>query len=143
MYFLLKIPCNLHIRTIILKNISLLVLLLFLTGCGALKTLTAYSNEYDKPGAITTAPFFEDNYSQAIATRFGLMALFSELVYMRHLGEDRSAINECAASDRILDGEFYIPPALPISTIQEGSWSRWRPNDGDSIPACFSQYVLF
>ncbi|MDP1550452.1 MAG: hypothetical protein Q8L97_09880 [Nitrosomonas sp.] len=126
-----------------MKTIIFLVLLLLLTGCGALKTLKAYSNEYDKPDANTAVSFFKDNYSQTLATRFGLMALFSELVYMRHLEGDRSKIDECAVNNSLLDKKFYIPPALPTSTIQEGFWSRWRPNDGDSIPACYSHEGLF
>ena len=119
------------------------MLLLFLTGCGPLNTLRAYSDDYNNKDALTSAPFYGDKYSQDIASRFGLMALFSELVYLRHLGKDRGAIDECAAELKILDDSFYIPPALPHSSIEGGFWSRWRPDDGSKIPACFSHEGLF
>ena len=71
------------------------------------------------------------------------MALFSELVYMRHLGKDRGAVDECKVGGRRIDKSAYVPPALPTSTIENGSWSRWRPDTGGKVSVCFSREGLF
>ena len=124
-----------------MKGIILLFFVLLLQGCGTIKTWKAYSDEYDKEDAITTAPFYEDEYSQSIAKRFGLMALFSELVYQRHLGEDREEIDECLTNTKIIDSDSYNPPKLPFSDT--GSyWSRWRPIN-KNVPVCYSDSGLF
>lgn len=126
-----------------MRTIGLITIILYLSGCGALKTWQASSDDYKKLDAITTAPFYNDDYSQAIATRFGLMALFSELVYMRQLGEDRSGINECTVGGKIVDDSFYTPPLLPHLTIEGGAWSKWRPDNKEEVSACFNSEGLF
>lgn len=130
-----------------MKTVVLLIFSLFLSGCGFTKTRNAQSSEYNKPDAITKAPFYNDKYAQDTATRFGLMALFSELVYMRHLndiGREKEACNvDITVNEGDLGKKTYVPPALPVSTTNGGFWSRWRPKHLGAIPVCINQNGLF
>lgn len=124
-----------------MKYICLFLIIFLLNGCGTLKTWVASSKKYDKEAAQTIAPFYKDDYAHDIANRFGLMALFSELVYMRHLGSDRNGIDECS-EEAAYAGNGKIPPKLP-GTTDGSTWSRWRSASLNEVRSCFSQDGLF
>ncbi|MGB1239298.1 MAG: DUF6792 domain-containing protein [Pseudomonadales bacterium] len=117
------------------------------TGCGTLNTWRAKDEKYNKhtphdsqrPGAQQTAALYSDQFAQDIASRFGFMALLSELVYLRHLSDERDIATECSAHTSSSSEKYRYPP-LPSDNL--GKWQRWRPGL-DSIRPCLSVNGLF
>ncbi|ASM71522.1 MULTISPECIES: DUF6792 domain-containing protein [Roseobacteraceae] len=93
-----------------------------LAGCGALVTPVAYHVHKDRIGKPVTG---QDPFIQDVASRFGFMALLSEMVYYRSTrGRDSAHCENPAARDGLLQ--------LPV-VGKNGVTGRWEraANQGD------------
>lgn len=113
-------------------------------GCGPLLTLEASSSRYDKPTGkndVTEKLFEDDEFLADLAKRYGLMALFAEVVY-------RGELNE---RDRDRDGCRYLDPGwqgnrqfgMPRLPGAENGWERWIPKTQGEQPCMNDANGLF
>ena len=123
------------LRDLLLKLLAV-VLLSSTLGCGALMTYEVSGKEYDKPPGkndVTPKPFEDDEFLVEMANRYGLMALFAEIVYRSELHEDVRDDQGCKYLVQGQNGDAqYGMPKIADST--EG-WERWIPN-GVGAPPC-------
>lgn len=117
---------------------ALLVLgLAALSGCGGLLTFYASLPSHDEGNDTAQRAPASDAYLVEVADRFGLMALFAEVVYRR----DIDAAQRDGQGCRYLLGDPADAAALdfgmPRGGPGEGRWRRWiPPSERPEVRAC-------
>lgn len=81
--------------------ISAALISLAISGCGALVALHAKQAKFDEINSTVQASDSEDSFLVDVAHKFGLMALFAEVVYRRDLKDSEKDGQGC----RYLDGK--------------------------------------
>jgi hypothetical protein len=115
---------------------------LTLSGCGAVVSLNASQAAFDQINDKRPPKEENDGFLQDAANRFGLMALFAELVYRRDIDE------------RIRDGAgcAYLKAAnqevrmlgMPRALSGVSGWERWAPRETPSaVQPCFDGAGLY
>lgn len=125
--------------------VGIIVLTIAVVGCGPL--LTLYAKSSIKCEEMTSAdpkcgkPAV-DEFSQLLANKFGLMALFAEVVYRRDLEEGLRDAGGCDYLNSSIIIDYGMPGA------KNGRWERWRPNrfdksDNTNAHSCFNDKGLY
>jgi len=91
-----------------------------LTGCGAVVTPVAYLMHKDK---IEAPVIGQDPFIQSIASRFGFMALLSEMVYYRDMGNTGSPCDHSTMPRSAMTLSVLGPQSA------QGKWERARNTD--------------
>ena len=90
-----------------------------LTGCGPLFTLYASHQGWDKKNpkdSKIVTPLKEDEMAQALADKFGLMALFAQVSYRHDLKEAGTLNSACNSTD--------VDYGMPKNSATGGEWVR-------------------
>lgn len=112
-----------------------------LSACGALRTWEASSPRYDSPGS--SQPALQDQEElRELARRFGLMALFSKVVYREDLPlvpEDRRTGAGC----NYLGTKNADPLSYGMPRDENGQWQRWTEVSNPESPPCMDKDGLY
>ena len=109
------------------------------TGCGVLVTIDAKSDRYNA-APKSRAALKSDQFMTDAARRFGLMALFSEVVYRRDLKNDEKDGQGCRYLKGKQKSNYELNFGMPMSNKNEDGWRRWVPEASYSLgPPCFDQ----
>lgn len=122
-----------------LKALLMLLMTMFLGGCGAVVTL--YSSLELKDGANQTSrpPPETDRFLVDMAHRFGLMALFAEAVYRRDLDDNAKDGKGCAylTAPAQKDNAEVTRYGMPNGHLGKAGWQRWKPEAApENVTAC-------
>ncbi len=123
------------------RLLSLLCATLLLSGCGALVTLHAGSPQHDARNDRTEPDNRADAFLTEMAERFGVMALFAEVVYRRDLPPEARDGQGC----RYLEpGAPPLDFGMPRDASGRG-WKRWVPPPDLQPPvvACLDESGLY
>jgi hypothetical protein len=125
----------------------LLLLSVVAAGCGPLVTKVADSSRFNKGNDIGPPSLANDDFLNDAASRFGLMALFAEVVYRRDLDigvRDQDGCAYAAGNGRALPS-FGMPDQNSQANSSEPRkrWKRWLANSGNSPPGCVNQSGLY
>ena len=113
-----------------------------LLGCGSLVTLNASREKYDKINETDKPDLSNDMFLQDAAQRFGLMALFAEVVYRRDLPTAVRDGNGCRYLTAPSDPN--ISYGMPSQPNQAGGWRRWIPKSPlQGAEACVDKDGLY
>ena len=127
------------------RLIALLLMAVIVAGCGPLLTKYADSSRFDEQND-TSGPNLEgDEFLNDVAGRFGLMALFAEVVYRRDLDierRDQDGCNYIEGDGRALP-TFGMPAPYPDSSKTQKQWKRWTGSLQNSTPGCFNKSGLY
>lgn len=105
-----------------------------LTGCGPLLTLYASHEGFDRKDGKTVAPLKDDEIVQAMADKFGLMALFAHVSYRQDLKSKQERNSACKSTQHPENDDY----GMPKSNETDGKWMRsYLPN------ACINESGLF
>lgn len=118
-----------------------------LSGCGMALTLKAKVFHEESGGSEVTA-LRDDRMARAVADEFGLMALFSHVVYRRDLNSgsktktEAGRVKEC---DYLKDPSTTDPYGMPVSADGLSGWERWIPKgmSEKELKPCFNGEGLF
>lgn len=114
-----------------------------MTGCGVLVTIDAKSDKYNA-APKSSAALKSDEFMLDASRRFGLMALFSEVVYRRDLKNDAKDGQGCRYLEGKQKSDYELNFGMPRTNKDEGGWKRWVPEASYSIgPACLDQAGLY
>jgi hypothetical protein len=126
-------------------------LVLLVSSCGIVKAKYADLTYYDskingKKNDALPADYKEDVYLYELADRFGLMALFADVVYRNDLlKKERNYESACD----------YLKPDTPLpkhgmpyfkssdTSFSTGHWSRWRGSNEIESEPCYVNEGLF
>ena len=119
---------------------TLAISTLCLSGCGALNTWRASDHLLDvmppEPPRLSDQPEMAE-----FARRFGLMALFSKVVYRNDLGDDAGKGKGC---DYLKTPEGRAePPGYGMPKDAFGEWRRWTEGADTSSPPCVDKDGLY
>ncbi|RYZ82075.1 MAG: hypothetical protein EOP06_22285, partial [Proteobacteria bacterium] len=114
-----------------------------ISGCGVLMTIDAKSHRYDAvPKSLAASK--SDEFMLDASRRFGLMALFSEVVYRRDLKNDEKDGQGCRYLEGKQKSDYELNFGMPRSNKFEGGWKRWVPETHYAIgPACLDEAGLY
>ena len=131
-------------RILAFAMLLMLVLLGFGTvGCGALVTFDAKSDKYNA-APKSSAALKSDEFMLDAARRFGLMALFSEVVYRRDLKDAEKDGQGCRYLEGKQKSDYELNFGMPKNSEDDGGWKRWIPEENSLIgPPCLDQAGLY
>lgn len=121
--------------------VLLLALVAALAGCGMLVTAYASLPVNDEGNDTAEPALATDRLLGELAQRFGLMALFAEVVYRNDLTQDERDAKGCD----YLNGGQPDPAHLAFGMPHggEGRWKRWVPPAGAPFQACVDEDGLY
>lgn len=129
------------LKTTFVRLLTALCGAFVLSGCGALLTLYASTTRHDVINHTERPNHGDDAFLTDMAERFGLMALFAEVVYRRDLPPDQRDGNGC----RYLDpGAPPVEFGMPRDASGRG-WKRWVPPPAlrEAIVPCIDEKGLY
>lgn len=101
---------------------------LALSGCGVFVTMRASQAEFNEPiNSTTRSKDGDDTFLVDIAHRFGLMALFSEVVYRRDLKDSEKDGQGCRYLEAKHESEYELNFGMPTDIHDGSGWKRWVP----------------
>ena len=126
------------------RCLSMALIPVALSGCGAAVTLYASQDKFDTTNSTTRVNNNEDQFLVDVAHRFGLMALFAEVVYRRDFKDAEKDGKGC----RYLDGKQASPDELNFGMPRSGAgregWRRWVPAAvPGAVKPCFDEAGLY
>ncbi|MBV1928890.1 MAG: lipase family protein [Gammaproteobacteria bacterium] len=127
------------------RLLSLFLMALMVTGCGPLLTKYADSSRFDEENETSGPNLAGDEFLNEVARRFGLMALFAEVVYRRDLDKERRDQDGCnytEESGSVLP-TFGMPTPYPEPTKPQKQWKRWTGSSHTSATTCFNESGLY
>lgn len=106
---------------------SLLLSASLLSGCGL--GVASYAKYFTDPpkDKASTYDMYKDGFLVEIADRFGLMALFAEVVYRRDLKEEERDEKGCDWLRFKNLPQAQIDFGMPKDDASNGHWERWTP----------------
>lgn len=125
-------------------RVSLALIFLGLSGCGVFATLNANRATYNKGNSIDRASDSEDQFLVDIADRFGLMALFAEVVYRRDLKDKEKDGQGCRYLDGKQASDYELNFGMPQDGDGQGRWRRWIPSPAsNAAKPCVDESGLY
>jgi len=106
-------------RRIVMVSVTFLATFVMLAGYGTVRTYYASWEKFDELNPARNERPFENRYAIQIARRFGLMALFSEVVYRHDLEGKRTLSRDESDCDLSENRRFGMP-----EDEGEGQWHR-------------------
>jgi Lipase (class 3) len=110
----------------------LLLALATMAGWGALVTAYAALPRNDKGNDTAEVALATDRLLGELAQRFGLMALFAEVVYRNDLTQDERDEQGCDYLDPAKVRPEHLAFGMPQADAAQGRWRRWLPPAGDT-----------
>lgn len=99
-----------------------------LSGCGPFLTLyanlTKECQEPDNSAEQCRKPT-NDAFSEQLAKKFGIMALFAHVVYRIDLVQKAKGVSGCSYLESDIADDYGMPRS------EAGQWQRWRPKPSD------------
>ena len=118
--------CHLPLRRL-LSCLSLALVPWALSGCGAAVTLYASQDKFDATNSTQRVNDIEDQFLVDAAHRFGLMALFAEVVYRRDFKDAEKDGKGCRYLEGKQASEYELKFGMPQGDAGRGAWKRWVP----------------
>lgn len=120
------------------------VLAIALSGCGPLVTAYAGLSSNDGENDRTQYRPESDALLGEMARKFGLMALFAEVVYRRDIPEDVRDGQGCAYLESGKENSEAARFGMPGGGEGQGRWKRWIPPSNDErVRACIDVEGLY
>lgn len=137
--------CHHKILSIFAWSASIALISLAFSGCGVLVTMRANQEEFNEPvNSTARSKDSEDTFLVDIAHRFGLMALFAEVVYRRDLNDSNKDGQGCRYLEGKHESEDELNFGMPHDMHGQGGWRRWVPPAiRDAAKPCFDESGLY